>query len=112
MTTKEEEDDLWKINILEAEGQHGVQGPNVENLDILEPLNTRQVNIGSNAKHKFAKIEDYWDEYKVDKVVELLPKYKDLLPTNFLDLKGTVRDLGVMKITLKPDAKLMKQRHY
>lgn len=44
----------------------------------------------------------------VDKVTELLCEYQDLLPTNFMDLKGIIRDLGVMKIMLKPDAKQVK----
>ena len=48
----------------------------------------------------------------VDKVAELLRKYHDLFPTKFSYLKGIVRDLGVMKITLKPNAKSIKQRPY
>jgi len=51
----------------------------VENLDILELLKTRQVNIGFEEEPKFAKIGDYWDEDTVDKVVELLCEYQDLL---------------------------------
>lgn len=48
----------------------------------------------------------------VDKVVELLCEYQDLFPTNILDLKGIIGDLGVMKITFKPDAKPIKKRPY
>ena len=48
----------------------------------------------------------------MDKVVELLLEYQDLFPTKFTDLKGIIRYLGVMKITLKPDVKLVKQRLY
>lgn len=70
------------------------------------------MNIGSDAQPKFAKIGDYWDEDIVDKVMELLCEYRDLFLTKFLDLKGIVGDLGVMKITLKPDAKPVKQRPY
>eukprot|EP00253_Pinus_taeda_P003425 PITA_03425 len=55
---------------------------------------------------------DYWDDATVDKVAELLQEYQDLFPTKFLDLKGNIGDLGVMKITLKPDAKPIKQRPY
>lgn len=44
----------------------------------------------------------------MEKVIELLREYQDLFCTNFSDLKGIVGDLGVMKITLKPDAKPMK----
>lgn len=35
-----------------------------------------------------------------------------MFPTEFLDLKGIVGDLGVMKITLRPDVKPVKQRPY
>lgn len=55
---------------------------------------------------------DYWDEYTVDNVVELLREYQDLFPMKFSNFKGIVRDLGVMNITLKPYAKPIKQRSY
>jgi len=61
---------------------------------------------------KFAKIRDYWDDAMVEKVAELLREYQDLFPTKFSDLRGIIGDLGVMKITLKLDAKPVKQRHY
>ncbi len=48
----------------------------------------------------------------MDKVTKLLHEYQDLFPTKFLDLKGIIGDLEVMKITLKPDAKLVKKRPY
>jgi len=72
----------------------------------------RQVNIGTKAEPKFAKIGDYWDDVMVDKVAKLLRKYQDLFPTKFLDLKGIIGDLGVMRIRLKPDVKTVKQRPY
>ena len=48
----------------------------------------------------------------MDKVTKLLNEYKDLFPTKIRDLKGIVGDLGMMKITLKPDEKPVKQRPY
>ncbi len=42
----------------------------------------------------------------------MLCKYQDLFPTKFTELKGITGDLGVMKITLKANAKLVKQRPY
>lgn len=42
----------------------------------------------------------------VDKVIELLDEYQYLFSTKFTDLKGIIRDLGVMRITLKPDGSL------
>ena len=49
------------------------------------------------AKPKFVKIGDYWDSATMHKVAELLCEYHDLFPTKFTDLKGILRDLGVMK---------------
>jgi len=48
----------------------------------------------------------------VDKVTELLQEYQDLFPTNFSNLERIVGDLGVMKISLNPNAKPVKQRPY
>ena len=48
----------------------------------------------------------------MEKVVELLREYQDLFPTKLSDLKGILGDLGVLKITLKPGAKTVKQRPY
>lgn len=70
------------------------------------------MNIKSYTQPKFANIGDYWDEDIIDKVVKLWHEYQGLFPTKFSDLKGIVRDLGVMKITLKLDAKPMKQIPY
>ena len=48
----------------------------------------------------------------VEKVVELLREYQDLFSTKIMELKGILSDLGMMKITLKLDAKLVKQPPY
>lgn len=42
----------------------------------------------------------------------MLTQYQDLFPTKFLELKGVIGDLGVMNITLKTDACLVKQHPY
>jgi len=112
VTTTEEDDDLRNINIPEVEGHREVKGLQIDNLNISAPLKTRQVKNGTKAEPKFAKIGNYWDDAIVDKVVKLLHEYQDLFPTKFSDLKGIVGDLGIMKITLKLDAKLIKQRLY
>lgn len=109
VTTKEEDEDLRNINIPEVEDHCEVQGPQIDNLDITAPLKTKQVNIGTEVEPKFAKIGDYWDDATVDKFVELLREYQDLFPTKFPDLKGIIGDLGVMKITLKPNVKPIKE---
>ena len=48
----------------------------------------------------------------MDKVIELLRKYQDLFPTKVMDLKWIIWDLGVMKITLKPNTKPFKKSPY
>jgi len=83
---KEDDEDPRNIKILEAEGHRKVEGPQIENLDITAQLKTRQVNIGTEAEPKIAKIRDYWGDAIVDKVVELLRKYQDFFPTKFSDL--------------------------
>lgn len=72
----------------------------------------KQVNIGSKLEPKFTHIGNFWDEYMVGKVVELLHEYRDLLPTKFSELKGIVGDLGMMKINLKLDVNRVKQSPY
>lgn len=108
VTVEEEDKDTRKIDIPETEDQGEVQRPQIENPDITMPVKTKQVNIGIEAKTNFTNIRDYWDVATVDKVTELLCEYQDLFPTKFIDLKGIVRDLGVMRITLKPNAKPIK----
>lgn len=112
VTTEDEGEDPKKINIQETEGHRKVQGPQIENPDITTPVRTKQVNIGTEVEPKFMKIGDYRDDVTVHKIVELLREYQDLFPTKFTDLKGIIRVLRVMKITLKPNVKTIKQRHY
>ncbi len=61
---------------------------------------------------KYATFGDYWDEDMVRKVIELLHEYQDLLSMKFSRMKGILGDIGVMKISLKPEAKPMKHRPY
>jgi len=112
MTTEVDDEDPRNINIPEAESHYEVEGPQIENIDITAPSKTRQVNIGTKAEPKFANIGDYWDDATVDKVAEFLHEYQDVFPTKFSDLKSIIGDLGVMKITMKQDAKPGKQRPY
>jgi len=53
-------------------------------------------------------LSDYWDDRTMDKAAEFLHEYQDLFSTKITDLKGSVKDLGMMWITLNPDAKLVK----
>jgi len=89
-----------------------VRGPAIEDPDITVPLKTKQVNIGTEEEPKYAMLGDYWDDATLGKVVELLREYQDLFPTKITELKGILGELGMMKITLKPNAKPIKQRPY
>lgn len=112
MTMEEGEEDPRNISIPKSEGHCEVTGPKVEFPDISKPLKTKQVNIGSKAQPRFANIGEYWDKDIVEKVMELLREYHDLFPTKFSYMKGIVGDIGVMKITLKPDVKPVNQCPY
>ncbi len=57
---------------------------------------------------RYATIGYYWDEEMVRKVTELFQEYQDLFSTKFSEMKGILGDIGVMKIPLKPDVKLIK----
>ena len=48
----------------------------------------------------------------MDKVTEFLCEYQDLFPTKFTNMKVIIGDPGMMKITLKPGTKPVKQRPY
>lgn len=80
----------------------------IEDLDITAPLKMKQVNVGTEAEPKYVMLDDYWDDATVDKVTELLHEYQDLFWTKITNLKGIVGNLKMMKITLKPDMKLVK----
>ena len=101
----DDEDDSHNINILKCQGSREVRDPEIEDLDIMEQLKIKQLNIKIKEESKYAMLGDYWDDAMVYKVTELLHEYQDLFPTKFTDLKGIINDLGVMKITLNLDMK-------
>jgi len=72
---KDKDEHLRKINILETEGHHRVEGPQLENTDTIDLLITKQVNIGTEAEPNLAKIVEYWEDTTIDKVIELLCEY-------------------------------------
>lgn len=108
VTIEEGKEDPRNINIHESEGQCEVRRPKAKVPNILQPLKTKPVNIGSEVQPKFENIGDYWDEDTMEKVVEILWEYQDLFPKKFSDLKGITGDLGIMKMTLMLDVKLVK----
>jgi hypothetical protein len=77
-----------------------------------QPININKVNIGTEQTPKFANVGDYWGDATIDKITELLHEYRDLFPTKFNDMKVIKGPMGEMRIPLKPDARLVKQRPY
>ncbi len=104
----DEDEDPRNINIVELEGTREVEGPDLEIPAITEPLKIKKINIGTETEPKFASIGDYWDDETVGHIVDLLHEYQDLFPTKFIEMKGIVGDLGVMRIPLKEVAKTGK----
>jgi hypothetical protein len=43
-----------------------------------------------------------WDDQTVESITELLHEYNDLFPTTFTEMKGIAKELGEMKIPLRP----------
>ena len=48
----------------------------------------------------------------MESITELLHEYNGLFPTTFTKMKGIVGDLGEMKITLRDEARPIRQRPY
>jgi hypothetical protein len=108
----DEDDDPKKVNIIETKGQRDIEGPGVELPFIGQPIKIQKVNIGIEKTPKLANVGDYWDAATIDKITELLHEYQDLFPTKFTDMKGIKGPMGEMRISLKPNAKTVKQRPY
>ncbi|KAH9315834.1 hypothetical protein KI387_024461, partial [Taxus chinensis] len=61
---------------------------------------------------KEAIIGDYWSDFEVEKIIELLQDYQDLFPQGYHELKGMHKSLGEMKIKLKEGACPVRKRPY
>ena len=109
---EDNEYDPINVNIPESKGERAVVGPSFGMVDVTKPVKLKEVKNGTEDQPKLAKIGDYWDDDTVGKIVELLTEYQDLFPTKLSELKEILGDLGVMKITLKPDVRPVKQRPY
>jgi hypothetical protein len=68
------------------------------------PIKMNKFNIVTIDNPKMASIGDYWDEQTVERIIELLHEYSDLLQKKITEMKGIERELGEMKIPLKPKA--------
>jgi hypothetical protein len=104
----DEYDDPRKVNIVETEGHRDVEGPGVELSFIGQLIKIKKVNIGIEETPNLANVGDYWDVAIIEKIIELLHKYQDL----FTNMKGIKGPMGEMRIPLKPNVKLVKQRPY
>jgi hypothetical protein len=76
------------------------------------PAKVNKVNIAIVYKPKMANIGYYCDEQTVESIIELLREYSDLFPTTFTEMKGIAREIGEMRIPLRPEAMSIKQRPY
>ena len=102
------EDEPQDINIPQSEGTCAVEGLGVSSNQFLNLLK-KKVDFGYLDNPMFDNIGGYWDDDTVGNIIELLHEFQDLLPTKFSEMKGIVRDLREMKITLNPDANPIKQ---
>jgi hypothetical protein len=75
-------------------------------------IKVKKFKIGTTENPKMANIGDFWDEQIVERIIELLHDYNDLFPTTFIEMKGIEGEIVEMKIPLKPEAILVKQRPY
>ncbi|KAH9313326.1 hypothetical protein KI387_028361, partial [Taxus chinensis] len=66
-----------------------------------EPMKTNKVNISMDVEPKEAIIGDYWSDYEVAKIIELLSNFWDLFPRGYHELKVVHEYLGEMNIKLK-----------
>ena len=108
----DEEEDPRNVNIPKLEGSCNVQGLALEIPEITEKVKIKKVSIGTEVDPKFASIGDNWNDETVGHIVDLLQEYQDMFPTKFVEMKGILGDLGVMRIPLKAYTKPMKQRLY
>jgi hypothetical protein len=104
-----EEDDPRDIQIEEVEGGRELEGLPLESEVIIVSIKVKKFNIEIVKNPKMASIGDYWDEQTVESITKLLREYNDLFPTMFTEMKGIVEELGGMKISLKYEARPIKQ---
>ena len=86
--------------------------PSLESEVFVAPIKVKIVKIGTTNNPKMESIGDYWDEQTVERIIELLHEYNDLFPTTFTKMKGIARELGEMKIPLKPEVRPVRQKPY
>ena len=89
-----------------------MQGPPLESEVIVSSIKVKKFNIGTVENPKMANIGDYWDEKTVESITELMCKYSNLFPTTFTEMKGITRELGEMNISIRVEARPIRQHPY
>jgi hypothetical protein len=89
-----EEKDTRNVKIPKMEGEHIVEGTNLELVIYANPMRMHKLNIGTEDNIKFTNIGNHWNGETVEKIIDLLCEYQDLFTTTFLEMKGIVGDLG------------------
>lgn len=110
--TIDEEEEPHNVNIPESKGSREVQVLKLEIPEIIEKVKIKKIYIGTEVDPKFASIGDYWDDETVGHIVDLLQEYEDLFPTKFIEMKGILGDLTIMRIPLKEGVNPIKQCPY
>lgn len=65
-------------------------------------------NINTEVELKITIIGDYWIEFELNKIVEILVEYQYLFPCNMMELRGKKEDIGTIQIRLKSYCKPRK----
>jgi hypothetical protein len=79
----QEDEDPRNLQVPETEGEHTVEGPELESVEYAKSLKTHKVNIGTKDNPKFTNIGDYWNEETVEKIVDLLREYQTFSQLHF-----------------------------
>jgi hypothetical protein len=72
-------------------------------------IKTTEFDISIDDRPKMARIVDYWSDKQTMEIVDLLKEYQDVFEFDYKDLKGSVQEMGEMKIELIPSAKPIKK---
>jgi hypothetical protein len=79
----QEDEDLRNLQVPKTEGEHIVEGPEIEYLEYAKLLKMHKVNIGMKDNPNFANFGDCWNEGIVENIVDLRHEYQDIFPTSF-----------------------------
>ena len=75
-------------------------------------VKTIEIDISNDKRPKMARIDNCWSEEQTTKIVNLLKEFQDVFARDYKDLKGLVKEMGEIKIDIKPEARPIKKRPY